>query len=103
MYRRWKSSDQPKEEQTPARATANEAALKRDNRSGMSVVGTVETTTGHRLFGRPVTSAGIAKRPSLRVAFLAFGPPVGDGAHRGRNPANRKGHLPAATVRCNIR
>jgi hypothetical protein len=28
MYRRWKQSDQPKEEQAPARVIANEAVLK---------------------------------------------------------------------------
>jgi hypothetical protein len=64
---------QPTGEQTPARATANEAALKREYRSGVSVVRTVEIATVHRLFGRPVTSAEDVKRHSARVALLAFG------------------------------
>jgi hypothetical protein len=37
MYRRWKKSDQPKEKQAPARETANEAALKRDEPVGKSL------------------------------------------------------------------
>jgi hypothetical protein len=50
--------DSPKNSRLPARATANEAALKRDDPAGKSVVGTVETTIVHTIFGRPVTSAG---------------------------------------------
>jgi hypothetical protein len=72
MYRRWKNSDQPKEEQTPARATANEAALKRDYRSGMSVVGTVEITTGHNVW-EASDQRRISGAPLYGVAFLAFG------------------------------
>jgi hypothetical protein len=59
MYRLLEDiSDSPKNSRLPARATANEAALKRDEPAGKSVVGTVETTTVHTIFGRPVTSAG---------------------------------------------
>ena len=36
----------------------------------------------------------------MRLAGL--GPPVGAGAHRGRNPESRRVHLPVAGVRCSI-
>jgi len=58
MYRRWKKSDQPKEKQAPARETANEAALKRDEPVGEACRGSVDITTVHSMLGRPVASAG---------------------------------------------
>ena len=59
MYRLLeKIPDSPNHSRPPARATANEAALKRDEPAGKSAVGAMETTTAHTIFGRPVTSAG---------------------------------------------
>ncbi len=51
MYRLLENiPDSPKNNRLSARATANEAALKRDEPAGKSVVGTVETTTVHTIF-----------------------------------------------------
>jgi hypothetical protein len=58
MYRLLgKNPASPKNSMRPARATTNEAALKRDKPAGELVAGTVETATVHTVFGRPVTSA----------------------------------------------
>jgi hypothetical protein len=103
MYRRWKNSDQPKEEQTPARATANEAALKRDYRSGMSVVGTVEITTGHNIW-EASDQRRISEAPLYGVAFLAFSPfRLGRAAIGAGDQVSCAAYLPAAGLRCTIK
>jgi hypothetical protein len=82
MYRLLeKFPDSPKNSRPPARATANEAALKRDEPVGKSAVGAVETTTVHTIFGRPVTSAGhqTPLRKEWRL-FVLEGAWVGQGA-----------------------
>jgi hypothetical protein len=60
MYRELESNlASPKNSRHPARATANEAALKmRDYRPGKSAAGTVRTNTVRKLLGRPVASTG---------------------------------------------
>jgi len=63
----------PKKSRRPARATANEAALKRDEPAREPVAGTAETTTVHTVFGRPVTSAGQRNAAPFGAAFCAFG------------------------------
>ena len=80
----------PKNSRHPARATANEAALiKRDGPVGESAVGTVETTTVHTLFGRPVTSAEQRNATPFGVAFSAFGEFTG-ADRRFRGQSDRK-------------
>ncbi|MGO9337367.1 MAG: hypothetical protein ACLPY1_07665 [Terracidiphilus sp.] len=64
---------QPKEQQDPARATANEAALKRGNRPEEPADGAVDITTALNRLGRPVTSAGQRNATPMRVAFRVSG------------------------------
>ena len=71
MYRLLeKSPASPKNSRPPARATANEAALKRDEPAREPVAGTAETTTVHNVFGRPVTSAGQQDAAPFGAAFV---------------------------------
>jgi len=63
----------PENSRNPARATANEAALKRDEPAGKTAVGTVSKATVHKRFGRPVTSAGQQNAAPFGAAFLRPG------------------------------
>jgi hypothetical protein len=75
-----KNPGQPKEQQDPARASANDAALKKGNRPEEPAEGAVDITTVLIRFGRPVTSAGQRNATLLRVAFRVSG---GHLRHRG--------------------
>jgi hypothetical protein len=93
-----KSPDSPKNSRRPARATANEAG----NRPGQSAVGTVETTTVHSRFGRPVTGAGQQNATPFWSGVLAFG------GNLGQRKAIllkmwRPAHLQAGVDGCSIR
>jgi hypothetical protein len=59
----------PKNSRNPARATANEAALKRDEPVGKTAVGTVGKATVHKRLWRPVTSAGQQNAAPFGAAF----------------------------------
>jgi hypothetical protein len=59
--RRWKSTDQPKIEQNPARASANEADLKKGNRLGSLKMARRKYPAGHISFGRPVTAQDVER------------------------------------------
>jgi hypothetical protein len=76
MYRLLeKIPDSPNHSRFPARATANEATLKRDEPAGKPAVGAVETTTVHTIFGRPVTSAGHQTPLLSEWRLCVFGEP----------------------------
>jgi hypothetical protein len=62
---------QPKKKADPARATANEAALKKGSRSGV-ITKALGNLDWQQFFGRPVTSEADTKRHSDQVALLAF-------------------------------
>jgi hypothetical protein len=102
MYRLLEKSGQPKEQQDPARATANEA----DPQKGKPAGRTCSRHGGYnhrpQPIGRPVTSAGKRNATPFGVAFRASGPILGCGSKTARE-AWRKRHLPAGTLLCSIR
>lgn len=69
------------------------------NQPGKSAVGAVETTTAHKMLGRPVTSAGKRKRHSdWGGASSVLGPLLGK-----MRQSAPEFCLPAAKLRCSIR
>jgi hypothetical protein len=90
--------DSPKHSRHPARATANEAALKRDEPAGKSAVGTVDITTVHATIGRPVASAGRQKPLRMEWLLCVFG-----NSEWQMRKMFRSVDLPAGVVGCSIR
>ena len=92
----------PKKSRHPARATANEAALKRGRTGrGKSEVGTVKIATVHKQFGRPVPKQ-YSETPLLWSGVLCIWGIFGESG-RLSIPGNTKVHLPAGALRCSIK
>ena len=92
---------QPKEQQDPARAAANEADPQKGKPAGRACSRCGGYNHRPQPIGRPVTSAGHQNATPLGVAFRVSGPILGKGIQESPQ-ASRAVPLPAGALGCSI-